>query len=84
MLQNSGTTKCVFKDPVVNKKKVKAVFRPTGNPGEYSFKLQMNKLSIPRPQAGPASLTIVETGGGSFAGSIASCDIGTKKLVCKN
>ncbi|MDG2307639.1 MAG: hypothetical protein P8R42_23880 [Candidatus Binatia bacterium] len=84
VLQNSGTTKCVFKDPVVNKKKVKAVFRPTGNPGEYSFKLQMNKLSIPRPQAGPASLTIVETGGGSFAGSIASCDIGTKKLVCKN
>ena len=84
VLQNSGTIKCVFKDPAVKKKKVKAAFRPTGNPGEYSFKLQMNKLSIPRPQAGPASLTIVETGGGSFAGSLASCDIAAKKMVCKN
>ena len=52
--------------------------------GEYSFKLEMNKLSIPSPQGGPATLSITETGGATFIGSNANCQIFNKKMVCKD
>lgn len=83
-VQRSGVVKCVYKDPSIKKKKVKATFKPTGNAGEYAFKLDMNKLSIPGPQTGPATLSIMETGGATFVGSNANCQVFTKKMVCSD
>lgn len=83
-LKGGGALKCLYKDPSIKKKKVKATFKPTGNAEEYSFKLEMNKLSIPSPQGGPATLSIAETGGATFVGSNANCQVFNKKMVCKD
>jgi CSLREA domain-containing protein len=76
--------KCRSKDPVIKGKRVRGVFRPTGNPGELRFKVRMNKLSVPLPQAGPLALAITEMGGFTAVGSNANCVAHSKRLVCKN
>ncbi|MDG2305405.1 MAG: hypothetical protein P8R42_12305 [Candidatus Binatia bacterium] len=81
--KNSGKIYCVSKDPVV-KKKVTAVFKPTATPGAFSFKVTMNKLEVPRPQAGPLAFEINEGAGATYQGSNANCAANVKKLVCKN
>ena len=80
----NGKIKCVFDDPAVRKKRVKAIFTPTAAAGTYNFKISMNKLDVPQPQAGPLSLAISGPGGTICQGSNAKCTNGSTKLVCKN
>jgi hypothetical protein len=84
--KSNGKIKCVHQDPVVKKKKVTAVFAPSKqDPGEYSFKIFLNKLDLSLPLAGPLTVNIAEDAGGDpFAGSNGNCVVQAIKLVCKD
>ena len=79
----NGKVHCAYRDPWVKKKVVRALFRPTGNGGEYRYKIWMNKLDIPASQAGPLGLTI-DDGTTSYEGSAGNCTERRKKLVCRD
>lgn len=79
----SGKTKCVTRDTAVKKKKVKAVFRPTSS-GDIEFSISMNKIDIERPQDGPVTVTLEETGGSTYEGTNTNCQTYQTKLVCRD
>ena len=62
---------------------VRASFRPTGNTGEYRYKISMNKLDVPPPQVEPLGRTI-DDGTTWYEGSAVNCTERRKKLACRN
>ena len=64
-------------------KVVRASFRPTGNAGEFRYKVFMSRLDVPQPQAGPLKLAI-DDGSNSHEGSATDCTEQRKKLVCRD
>jgi len=81
---SSGRTKCLFRDPVEKRKKVRIALNPSKSaPDMVDFKIFMNKIDAAQPLDGPVMLTIEEGGGAIYEGSIATCQMQASKLSCR-
>lgn len=66
-----------------NGKRTRATFKPTKNPDEYKFKIQLKSLDIEAPQAGPLQMSISQGSDDiDYTGEYA-CEVKTGSMKCQ-